>query len=86
MILRQPYMTDFEWSHECNFISRTTSDVLTGSPGWRAKALANFNGDRACLIRYCVMQRDCATRDGKHDSAQYIQHCIDDLEDSTTRL
>jgi hypothetical protein len=29
------------------------------------------------------MQRDCATRDGKHDSAEYIQHCIDDLTEAT---
>jgi hypothetical protein len=79
----QPYKTDFEWSHECDYIAIVTNDALTGSPVFKARALANFNGDLAVFLRYCEMQRDCATRDGKHDSAEYIQHCIDDLTAGT---
>jgi hypothetical protein len=77
----QAYKTDFDWSRECDYINYTTLDALSKWPATIKKALANFSGDRYCLVRYCEMQRDCATRDGHHDSAQYIQHCIDDLTD-----
>lgn len=69
----------FEWSQECTYISNTTDDVLCGSPAAQSRALRNFSNDRACFVRYCEMQRDSAKRDSRDDSAQYIDHCIDDL-------
>lgn len=74
------YKTDFEWSRECGYISDVTDKVLRTDRAELHPAMANFNHDRPCFIRYCEMQRDSATRDGRHDSAQYIQHCLDDLE------
>jgi hypothetical protein len=67
-------MNTLEWSQECKFISDTVSSVCNGSP-----VPENFNSDSACLARYLEMQRNAATREGFHDSAQYIQHCADDL-------
>lgn len=64
-------MTDREWVAECVYIARVTD--LGG-------AVKEMNNDRATFVRYCEMQRDAATRDGRDDSAQYIQHCIDDLK------
>lgn len=75
----QAYRTDFDWSRECDYISKTTDDALHGSASFKSAALASFNGDLACFQRYCEMQRDCATRDGKHDAAEYIVHCLDDI-------
>lgn len=63
-------MTDSEWVGECAYIQRRTE---------RRKFGLEFNNDIACFIRYCIMQRDTATREGYHDSAAYIQHCIDDM-------
>jgi hypothetical protein len=58
------------WQQECIYIARVT-DVRGNVP--------EMNHDCATFVRYCEMQRDAATREGFHDSAQYIQHCIDDL-------
>lgn len=73
------YMTDFEWSQECDYISSVTDAVMHTDRAERHPKMASFNHDRACFVRYCEMQRDAATRDGKGDAAQYIDHCIDDL-------
>ena len=64
-----------EWREECVYIGDTTASVIAGTD-----PLTNFNGSKECFIRYCKMQRDSAEREGFHDTAQYIQHCIDDLE------
>lgn len=63
-----------QWREECVYISETVTSALAGSD-----PLSSFNGDPAALVRYCEMQRDTATREGFHDSAQYIDHCIDDM-------
>ena len=65
-----PTMTDLQWVEECAYIERTTA--VQGN-------VPEMNRDRATFIRYCTMQRDSASKDGQHDSATYIQHCIDDL-------
>ena len=65
------------WREECNYISGVTSDTGGVEPG--------FNNDAHCFIRYCQMQRDTATRDGFHDAAQYIQHCVDDIYEGMTK-
>lgn len=70
-------MTDFEWQEECRYIQGATDALL--SKGARCPQMSSFNYDRACFTRYLVMQRDSATREGFHDSAQYIQHCLDDI-------
>ncbi len=67
-------MKDFDWAAECRYIAAATDNAMRGN------VPAEFNGDRGIFIRYCEMQRNAATRDGRDDSAQYIQHCIDDME------
>ena len=81
MAQTRTHKTCDEWRDECNYISQATTDALSGRPSQIRRGLENFNNDRACFVRYCEMQRNCATSDGRHDSAQYIQHCIDDLTD-----
>lgn len=73
--------TDFTWASECDYISKVT-DVARGlrTPD-EAFNLSNFNYDRSAFIRYCIMQRNAAERQGHSDSATYIQHCIDDLQE-----
>jgi hypothetical protein len=68
-----------EWREECKYISDTTDYARSGSAALQRVALKSFNGDRACFVRYCEMQRDCAARDGQFDAQTYIQECIDDL-------
>lgn len=68
----QHLWTDLDWSNECLYISRVTDQ--------RGK-VREMNYDKQTFISYCEMQRDEATRQGRHDSAQYIQHCLDDLKD-----
>lgn len=68
--MTQPYKTDFDWSRECDYISHVTD---------KRGNVPEMNHDLDTFVRYCEMQRDCATRDGKHDAAQYIEHCLDDL-------
>jgi hypothetical protein len=63
-----------EWREECNYISDTTDNMRRGKLG------IAFNSDPKCFVRYLVMQRDSAKREGFDDAAQYIQHCIDDAE------
>jgi hypothetical protein len=67
-----------DWREECNYIGAAT-DAIPHHGARAAASLRNFNGDRACFIRYCAMQRDDAERNGFHDAALYIQECIDDL-------
>lgn len=64
-----------EWREECVYISETTTSALAATD-----PLTLFNGNPSCFVRYCEMQRDTATREGFDDTAQYIQHCIDDME------
>lgn len=64
-----------EWREECVYVQETTDSLLAGT-----EPLALFNGDPSCFLRYCYMQRNAAARESFHDSAQYIQHCIDDME------
>jgi hypothetical protein len=73
------YMTDFDWSRECDYISHVTDKCLRTAGGEQHPEMKSFNFDKACFVRYCEMQRNAAERDGKHDSAEYIQHCLDDL-------
>lgn len=63
-----------EWCEECTFISNVVTSVTNGG-----SVPSEFNADMACLARYLDMQRDSATREGRHDSATYIQECADDL-------
>jgi len=73
------YKTDFEWTQECAYISNITDKCMHTPDGVQHRVMHGFNYDKEFLIRYCDMQRQCATRDGKHDSATFIQHCINDL-------
>lgn len=61
----------FDWQKECRFIG-----VCTEFNG----RMEQFNNDPACFVRYCEMQRNQATKQGRHDSATYIQECIDDIK------
>lgn len=69
-------MSPFEWSRECTFIQNVTDQVLSGT---RFSLRESFNDEPAAFVRYCGMQRDLATRQGRDDAATYIQHCLDDL-------
>lgn len=61
-----------EWVEECNYVAEQTEPFVRGcGPSEFANSSA--------FLRYCEMQRDTATREGFHDTAQYIQHCIDDV-------
>jgi len=77
--MRQAQSLTF-WQKECAYISQVTDNVLRGSASDKRATLANFSGSTDTLIRYCEMQRDFAEKDGFFDSAQYIDHCIDDLK------
>jgi hypothetical protein len=69
-----------DWRDECNYISGIADRcTMPASAFERRVALRNFNGDRACFVRYCEMQRDDAERNGFYDAATYIQECINDL-------
>ena len=59
-----------DWARECAYIGR-----VTDAQG----KVKEMNFDTQVFIRYCEMQRDAATRAGRHDSALYIQECLDDL-------
>lgn len=63
-------MNDFEWTQECAYIARVTN--VRGN-------VSEMNYDLPTFLRYCEMQRDVAAREGFHDTALYIQECIDDL-------
>lgn len=64
-----------EWKDECIYIQETYDSARAGTD-----PLHNFTGSPGSFMRYMYMQRDSATREGFHDSAQYIQHVIDDAE------
>lgn len=55
-----------EWRKECNFLTAEMDKPA-------AQRMGSF-------LSYCKMQRDAAVRHHRDDSAQYIQHIIDDLE------
>jgi hypothetical protein len=74
--MRKPQSPEF-WKSECVYISGITDRVQRGD---KTRALDNFSGSTQTLIRYCEMQRGFAAADGCDDSAQYIDHCIDDLK------
>lgn len=63
-----------DWREECNYINEQADPYRRR--GWGPSEFEN----KAQFLRYCTMQRNSATREGFHDTAQYIQHCIDDLE------
>ena len=67
-------MNTLEWVEECKYISDQTERVKGGFPG------KEFNYDTECFRNYCRMQINTATREGFHDSAEYIQQCLDDIE------
>lgn len=67
--------TDLEWVQECNYISSVTS---------KGGNVREMNNNRDTFVRYCNMQREDAVAHGRDDTAQYIQHCIDDLVDYLT--
>jgi hypothetical protein len=62
--------TSQDWTDECRYISEVTD---------KKGRVKEMNYDKAVFVKYCVMQRDAATKQGFFDSATYIQHCIDDL-------
>ena len=68
-----PDATAFDWAQECAYISNETDAAQAG------RTSSTFNNDPSCLRRYAQMQQKVATKQGKHDAAAYIGHCIDDL-------
>ena len=67
--------TILDWTKECKYIAGVTA--LKGD-------LPEFNNDKHCFIRYCVMQRNAAMKQRFFDSAEYIQQCIDELQCNET--
>jgi len=61
---------EMNWVNECKYISDVTD---------KKGNVKEMNYSRETFVRYCEMQRNQATKEGRFDSAQYIQHCIDDL-------
>jgi hypothetical protein len=59
------------WREECNYIDR-----VAGKKG----KVSEMGFHLETFITYCEMQRDVATKHGFHDTAQYIQHVIDDMK------
>lgn len=68
---KTPERTIF-WQRECTYISEASEQ--------RGEVPEMQPGGKETFIRYCEMQRDAAQREGYDDSAQYIQHCLDDLK------
>jgi hypothetical protein len=67
-----------EWREERNFVSKQMEKI--GTEGVRRfPRNGAFNYSKTCFLGYCEMQRATTLRQGFDDSAQYIQHCIDDL-------
>lgn len=64
-------MTAFDWAQECAYIARVTD---------KRGNVKEMNYDLPTFVRYCEMQRNAATREGRHDSATYIQECLDELK------
>ena len=64
--------TDQDWKNECNYISN-----MADQGGF----IADMHNDKNIAICYAKMQRDLAEEQKRFDVVQYIQHCIDDLED-----
>ena len=62
--------TDFEWQGETRYISSVTD---------KGGIVPEMNNDKATFIRYCMMQKVAAEKDGFYDAVTTIQHCIDDL-------
>lgn len=74
-------MGDQEWQLECAYISNTTDKFIDAA---RADRIADVREMNCCVrtfISYCEMQRNAAAAAGRHDTATYIEHCIDDLGD-----
>ena len=70
--MKRDYRSDERtWTEECTWISNATQ---------RKGIVSECNNDKACFLRYCIMQRDTATHDKFFDAAEYIQQCIDELE------
>lgn len=67
-----PLRTDSQWVEECQYIDRVAEK--------RGK-VKEMNFDTETFLRYCEMQRDQAARQGRYDTAQYIDHVIDDLKE-----
>lgn len=63
-------MDELKWTQECVYISNVTA---------KRGMVREMNFSRSTFLGYCAMQRDKATREGHDDTAQYIQHCMDDL-------
>ena len=68
-----PIRTPFEWVQECKYIAMVAE---------KCGLVREMNSDTETFVRYCEMQRDMATRAGRDDAAEYIQHVIDDMKES----
>jgi hypothetical protein len=66
-------MNALDWTEECKYIAEQTEPFVRG---WGPSEYE----DKAQFLRYCTMQRNSATREKFHDAAQYIQHCMDDMQ------
>jgi hypothetical protein len=54
------------WARLCQFVNHEASMLPKGA-------------QRAELLAFCVEEAEKATRERRHDTAQYLQHIIDDL-------
>ena len=62
------------WREECNYLSEQAEPYVRGyGPSEFA--------DRGQFLRYAMMQRDTAAREGRYDAETYIQHIIDDVQE-----
>jgi hypothetical protein len=58
------------WVRECKYISDVTD---------KRGNVKEMGYSKATFVTYCEMQRNAAQREGRFDTATYIQQCIDDL-------
>jgi hypothetical protein len=76
-----PSSSEIIWVDECQYISCRTETFMRAERLGRKAHVPEMKNDPEVFLRYCRMQKAMAEREGKHDSAQYIQHCIDELEE-----
>ena len=81
--MRTPWTT-LQWLAECGYIDHVTEDAKAGRllPDFSVGlGLRPYTEDVKTLLAYCEMQRAFATSDRQYDTAEYIGHCIDDINE-----
>lgn len=78
---RREIMTTLDWVMECAYLDHMAL-VFKGKrqPDERCNP-SDFNQDSKTFLGHCQTRQRAAHDAGRHDSAVYIQHIIDDMQD-----